>query len=266
MALLSRGIVPSIAIKRLFWFSGCGDVRGQCENKTMRPKNNHSLSLRIHRAVEAHVYRQVLRDVANRLRYGKAAPLSAMAIYPRPRDITRAYARGNGYPKLGRQQSGLVKPGDWDQQTKVLLNNTKLQSCHMRWVDGADWQETPIYKQMVEQIQQGLAPDECRSPQDVLARYVALDKIFDETRERGRLLDMDELPRYYYRRAHGATLVHVARDGTCLRSGGGAHRFAIAYILDLPEMPAQLGVIHPDAIKDGHLERLRTSRLKAPQA
>ncbi len=231
----------------------------------MRPQTSPSMTQRLHRAVEAHVYRQVIRDVANRVRYGAAAPLSAMAIYPRPRDITRAYARGNGYPKLGRQHSGMVKAGDWDKHTKTLLDNTKLRSCQMRWVDGAEWQETPIYKQMAEQIQQGRVPDDCRSSADVLARYTALDRIFEETRARGRLLDMEELPHYYYRRAHGATLVHVGRDGTCLRSGGGAHRFAIAYILDLPEMPAQLGVIHPDAIKNGHLERLRTSRLKASQ-
>lgn len=68
------------------------------------------------------------------------------------------------------------------------------------------------------------------------------------------------MPEQFCRRAHGATLVHVGHDGACLRSGGGGHRFAIANILDLPETPAQLGVIHPDAIADRHLERLRASR------
>ncbi|WP_245710878.1 hypothetical protein [Citreimonas salinaria] len=132
----------------------------------------------------------------------------------------------------------------------------------MRWIDGADWEETPIFRQLMRQIDQGLVPDDCRSGEELVARYRQLDSIFEETRARGRMLDMDELPEFHYRRAHGATLVHIARDGTCLRSGGGAHRFAIAHILDLPEMPAQLGAIHPEALEAGHLERLRRSALK----
>ncbi|WP_375260019.1 hypothetical protein [Citreimonas sp.] len=221
----------------------------------------------LQRAIEAHVYRQIVRDRLNRLRYGAGAPLSAMAIYPRPRAITHSYARTKGMPRLGRQQSGMVRGGDWDQSRSDISKSTKLVSCRMRWIDGADWHETPIVRQMVEQIGRGLAPDGCRSREDVLARYRRLDRIFEETRARGRLLDMDELPDFHYRRAHGATLVHIARDGTCLRSGGGAHRFAIAHILDLPEMPAQLGVIHPEALKAGHLDRLRKStlRLQAPK-
>ncbi|MGR3493762.1 hypothetical protein [Citreimonas sp.] len=224
-----------------------------------------SLRHRLQRAIEAHVYRQTVRDWLNRLRFGDRAPISAMAIYPRPRDITHTYAHRKGLPRLGRQKSGMVLGGDWDKSRNDMTNNTKLVSCRMRWIDGADWDETPIVRQMVEQIGRGLAPDGCRSREDVLARYRQLDRIFEETRARGRLLDMDELPDFHYRRAHGATLVHIARDGTCLRSGGGAHRFAIAHILDLAEMPAQLGVIHPEALKAGHLDRLRKSALR-PQA
>lgn len=35
------------------------------------------------------------------------------------------------------------------------------------------------------------------------------------------------------------------------------HRFAVAYILDLEKIPAQLGVIHADAVKSGILKKLR---------
>jgi hypothetical protein len=228
----------------------------------MRHNQSPSVIGRIHRAIEAHVYRQLVRDVANKLRYGNLAPLSAMTVYPRPRDITHGYARIQGGPRLRRQHSGMVKAGDWDNHRRDMSNDTKLVSCQMRWINGADWEETPIFRQMLEQIKQGLAPDECRTRDDILTRYRKLDSIFEETRARGRMLEMEELPDFYYRRAHGATLVHLARDGTCLRSGGGAHRFAIAHILDLAEMPSQLGVVHPEALWAGHLERLRVSRLR----
>lgn len=185
-----------------------------------------------------------------------------MAIYPRPRDVTEAYQRQKGDPALGRQQSGKVVGGNWDLHRSDVDTNTKLVSCRMRWLEGADWEETPIYAYMMAEIRDGRVTNGCRTREDVDERYRRLDAIFATVRAEGRLRDMSELPEYF-RRAHGATLIHVARDGTCLRSGGGAHRFAIARILDLPEMPAQLGAIHPDAIRDGHLARLRRSRFAA---
>lgn len=211
------------------------------------------------RAIEAHVPRKVGRDILNRLRFGRRAPLSDMPIFAVPREITEFYAPGGGYPRLRRQQSGLVLGGDWDLQRTDVEDNIKLISCRMRWEGGADWQDTPVFRWMLRAIGQGQAPDACRSPEDVARRYGALDRVFEETRARGRLLLRRELPGFF-RREHGAVLLHVARDGTLLRAGGGQHRFAIAKILDLPEMPAQLGVVHRQALDSGVLERLRVSR------
>lgn len=214
------------------------------------------------RALEAHRPRKFIRDRINRLRYGAAGPLSDMAVFPDPRAITDGYLPLSGL-KLRRQSSGLVMGGDWDLSRGPLRGARKFTSCHMHWVEGADWEETPVYKDLLDKIDRGETPDECHTVEDVKERYARLDRIFAETRSRGRLLRMHELPDAYYRREHGATFVHLARDGTCLRSGGGAHRFAIAKILELPEMPAQLGVVHPQAIRNGHLARLSRSRFEA---
>lgn len=213
------------------------------------------------RVIETQVYRQVFRDRLNYLRFGAKAPLSAMAIYPRPRDIVGIYDHVAAKRPLRRHKSGLVLGGDWDTFRRDLAEDTKLKSCYMRWVDGADWQEIPIWQSMLNQIARGKTPDKCCTAEDVLARFSRLDEIFEETKARGRMLAPCEVPGAYYRRAHGATYVHIARDGSCLRSGGGAHRFAIAHVLDLPEVPAQLGVIHLEALKNGDLERLRISKM-----
>lgn len=213
----------------------------------------------LHRAIEAQVPRKVCRDIVNRIRFGAAAPLSDMTIYGVPREITEFYAPGGGYPRLRRQQSGMVLGGDWDLRRTDVEGNIKMISCRMRWEGGADWRDTPIFQRMLDEIAAGEAPDDCKSPEDVAARYVALDRVFAQTRERGRLLTRSELPGHF-RREHGGVLLHVARDGTLLRAGGGQHRFAIAKILDLPEMPAQLGVVHRDALRSGVLDRLRVSR------
>ncbi|MEL6520504.1 MAG: hypothetical protein AAFQ66_06045 [Pseudomonadota bacterium] len=126
----------------------------------------------------------------------------------------------------------------------------------MHWVKGRDWESTPIFERLCREIEAGLTPDGCRTIEDLRARYAALDQIFEETRRLGRLLNMRELPAFF-RREHGAVLLHIGHDGALLRAGGGAHRFAIARILDLPEMPAQMGVIHKDALKSGVLDKLR---------
>ena len=215
------------------------------------------------RAVEAGRPQKALRDLILIAKYGQRGPLSDMAIFPKASELNYNYV-AKDKRRFRRRHSGHVLAGDWDLSRKDLSDNTKLKSCRMHWIDGADWEETPIFQRMLAQIKQGLAPDECRSEEDVQNRYKRLDKIYEQTRQRGRLLRMSELPEYY-RREHGAPLVHVARDGTCLRSGGGAHRFAIAKLLDLPEFPAQLGVIHPLAIENGHLDRLRKSAFAPDQ-
>ena len=130
----------------------------------------------------------------------------------------------------------------------------------MHFVEGVPWCETPIYARLLSEIKAGKQPDELRSEADLVARYARLDRMFEETLARGRFLLRRHLPECF-RDEHGGVLMHVARDGTCLRSGGGVHRMAIAKILNLPEMPAQIGAIHPDAIRDGYLQKLLVSRL-----
>ena len=79
--------------------------------------------------------------------------------------------------------------------------------------------------------------------------------MYEEVKRTGLLLPHGGFNRT--RREHGGVLIHISRDGTPLRYGGGAHRFAIAYILDIEKAPAQLGVIHLDAAKSGVMKELR---------
>lgn len=101
----------------------------------MSHQTRRSVLQRLQRGIEAHVYRRAARDLYNRLRFGNFAPLSAMAIHPRPRDITQSYDGREGGRKLGRQQSGSVLGGDWDiyRQDLIPFTNKKLVSCQMRW-------------------------------------------------------------------------------------------------------------------------------------
>lgn len=50
-------------------------------------------------------------------------------------------------------------------------------------------------------------------------------------------------------RESGGVYVHINRNGEAIFGGGGIHRFAIARILSLDTIPAQLGVVHEEALK-----------------
>lgn len=200
-----------------------------------------------------------MRDLWYVLRFGRLAPKSDSAVFVEATSVNFGLAKPRASKRFRRQNSGAVVPGDWDLERIDIEGNTKLKSCRMRWEQGAEWADTPIYQRLMREIGEGKTPDGCATLEDLAARYAALDALFEETRLRGRLLTKAELPDGF-RREHGGILLHVARDGTCLRSGGGAHRFAIARILGLPDMPAQLGAVHPGALEGGFLMRLLSPR------
>jgi hypothetical protein len=208
------------------------------------------------RSLRNHVPQKALRDVMNRLRFGDAVPPSDSAVFVRNSDLTLSWDRAASPVKLWRRDSCRVVPGDWDRYRKPGLGGLRMESCRMRYLDGADWEETPQYQRMMMLVGRGERPAGCRNPEDVKQRYEALDRMVAETRARGRFLTREELPDCF-RREHGGILVSLAGDGVLLRTGGGGHRFAIAKVLDLPEVPVQLGAIHPDALRDGHLAALR---------
>ncbi|MGR3376153.1 hypothetical protein [Salipiger abyssi] len=212
------------------------------------------------RDIEAQVPRKAVRDLWNRFRYGADAPRSDERIYLPPCEIRDSYDANAGRKPLRRQHSGMIVAGDWDLCRTPFAENIKFQSCRMHYEDGVAWEDTPLFARMLRHLAEGRRPDGCVTHEDVVNRYETLDRIYEETQRRGRLLAQSELPEYF-RREHGGILVHIDRNGQPLRASGGMHRLAIAQILKLPEVPAQLGVVHPEAIYKALLAPLRQSRL-----
>ncbi|MGR3370282.1 MAG: hypothetical protein ACU0CC_01120 [Sagittula sp.] len=212
------------------------------------------------KSVEAHVPHKVLRDMINRVRFGAVVPPSDSAIYVDPAEVRFEYT-GGARLRLRRHDSARVVGGDWDRHRSEIGETIRMKSCRMRFFEGADWEDTPMYQRMLRQIGEGKKPDGCASVEDLRRRFAGIDLLKARTLAEGRFLNREELPENF-RREHGGILLHVARDGTLLRSGGAGHRFAIARLLNLPEIPAQIGAIHREAVDNGVLASLRrTSRL-----
>lgn len=212
------------------------------------------------RALEAKVPQKFARDILNRLRFRDKAPLSDEALFVPLTDVHAAYHPDpkNGAPAFRRRHSGLVRGGDWDLSTRPLKESFKHLACRLHFVDGLPWEETGVYERHLRNIEKHGQSDGCRTLEDLKRRYAGVDRLYDEVSQSRRLRPRSEVPGYF-RREHGGIFVHIDRNGRALRRGGGEHRYAIARILDLPEIPVQPGVIHIDALRHGHLDRLRHS-------
>ena len=212
----------------------------------------------VKRAISAGVPGKVVRDVVNRWRFGPDAPQSDELIWIRPLHVTDFYRAdpANGAPQFRRRHSGMVASGDWDMSRKPLTSQIKLDSIRDHFERGVPWHQTDIFSWMLKRLDKEGVVDGFSSREELIARYEGLDRIYDEAKRTGALRPHGSVNQT--RREHGGILVHIARDGTPLRDGGGMHRFAIAYILGLEKIPAQLGVIHADAVHAGLMQDLRT--------
>lgn len=209
------------------------------------------------KAISAGVPVKVVRDVVNRLRFGADAPQSDELIWVRARDVANWYKPDpdNGAPRYRRRHSGIVAAGDWDLSRKPFGSQIKLDSIRDHFERGVPWQQTNLFDWMLKQISEKGRIDGCHTREDLIERYERLDRIYDEAQRTGTLRPHGSVNET--RGEQGGILVHIARDGTPLRDGGGMHRFAIAYVLDLQKVPAQLGVIHSEAVQAGVMAELR---------
>ena len=217
----------------------------------LRPQN-------IVRSLRAQVPRKVLRDLRNRVTFGPAAPLSDECIYINPRAVTHRYVPNpkNGAPKFRRMHSGHVATGDWDRHVAPLTLNIKEEAIKQHFLQGIPWEQTALFAKLSREIAEKGIADDCHSVEELRARYERMDRLYDLASRTGKLLPRRALPDYF-RREHGGIYVHIDRNGRAIRSGGGMHRFAIARLLGLTDVPAQIGVVHFDAVRNGLLAAYR---------
>jgi hypothetical protein len=183
-----------------------------------------------------------LRDVLNTLRYGSQAPRYAERIWVRPRAVRYAL-HGPGYYLTC---SGRVISIEENFQLVDLLETSRIKSAFSHWVDGVPWELTPDYRVTLDAVANGKDWGGCSTEDDLRARFHRLDRIFEQTRTDRRLKTRKELDPSSFRE-EGGILVCIGKGGEPLLYDG-FHRFAIALILDLPAVPAQLGFVDEAAI------------------
>jgi hypothetical protein len=123
----------------------------------------------------------------------------------------------------------------------------KFRICRLHWQDGQSWEEAGAYEHIQSRISRYGTYDGCRSHGQIVARYARLDALYDQVQLDGGLRPMNEVHTWAFRE-FGGVRFHVGADGELIFGRCGNHRFAIALILGLSVIPAQLGCVHVKAI------------------
>jgi hypothetical protein len=202
------------------------------------------------------ILRGPLRDFWNLLSGSDDFPRAQERIWINPMRLTRIYTRNPAHtPDYKRRHSGMVLAGDWDHHTEPLDQSWKIAACLAHFRDGVPWEDTGIYDRMQAMIAERGQFDSCRTMDDIIARYQMIDALYADIRKNG--FRDETVRRFGASRLPEGVYVHVDRNGAPIFGAIGNHRIGIARALGLTRIPAQLGVVHPDAVKAEVMNELR---------
>ena len=200
-----------------------------------------SLSPMGHLAVAKSVARMVWIDAGQIVRHGRDAPRWAERIWVDPSACSLVATDVD----RGRRRSGQVVGGTWGVAPVETVAKVRMAEEH--WRTGASWKQVGAYDYVMENLARLSQRDGYRTTDDVERRFEYLDAVFDTVRREGRLRPRSERPGRTLRE-NGGVYMHVGGDREPVFGNGGCHRLAMARVLGLARIPAQLGAVHPDAL------------------
>ncbi|MGM8886397.1 hypothetical protein ACS8FD_10690 [Psychrobacter sp. 1U2] len=193
-------------------------------------------------------------DVINILKYQKNAPFSCERLFVKPSNINfmldPSIDFGNN---LQRSDTGTVRGGDWDLSIIPFTELDKYKVCYAHFSENKSWKDSNAYDLMLYLMEKEPGIDGCYNIDDIVIRYNKLDDIFLSTKDSRKLLSASEVNKKVFRE-EGGIYVHIGRNGNLIFGLGGCHRLSIAKILELEEVPVQLGVVHESAISNWGIE------------
>jgi len=144
-----------------------------------------------------------------------------------------------------------VVGGTWDQELRRFENGVTFRSFRQRFVDNEEWTETPYYQFAQDQIEKTGSYKGYTTSEGVEQRCRQLDDLYHNIDANGYhtqcVIDSNgdvELHRHQHLPPElREVTVHITREGEFLWRGG-AHRLAIAKLLQLDEIPVRICVRH----------------------
>jgi hypothetical protein len=195
-------------------------------------------------------------NIRNKLALGRNAPEYGERLWINPSfikekipvDTRKEYFNNVHVPK------GAVIDGDWDKQGVQIELTSVFLSCRNHYINGVPWERTGRYELMLKEIKQKGAPvSGCANLDDIVARYKKLDKIYEKIRAEKIFRTSEENSGrkgiFLFLKKETDVIVCIDRHGMPMLAGDGHHRISIAKLLELPVIPAMLGVVHPLGLK-----------------
>lgn len=178
------------------------------------------------------------RNIYNIIRYGSNCPKHGQLVYFNPQKIEGCTSIWN------RKDSGLIVDGSWSNSSNLnpLESLVKYRAVMQRYKFDMEWEETGVYNHMMKLIEDRGGVDGCSTIEDVKERYENLDDLYQRLKHGEKFKSSKEL------KNGNDIYIHIGADGEAIFGCGGIHRFAMAKILGLKNIPAELGVVHRNAI------------------
>ena len=192
------------------------------------------------------LFRAYVNDRRSLQQFGTTAPKYAEII-----NVLTANIETQLTTSIRRSASGVVMPKDWCPIVERLDKNQKISYCIKHWRDGLSWEKSGAIDFHMKAIEVNGRIDHCRTRADVDRRLSRLDKIWQLAKRTQKLKLKKEISPFSFRE-YGGILVHIDGQGKPIFGLGGQHRLAIALTVGLRSFPAQLGVIHPNALSRLH--------------
>ncbi|AUX10531.1 hypothetical protein AArcSl_2920 [Halalkaliarchaeum desulfuricum] len=142
--------------------------------------------------------------------------------------------------------------GDWDRDLPPVDSSIKYRSVVERFRNDTPWQETEVYQTALKKIESGESYwNGCRSRDELKKRTSTVDELYRDIRDSGFKSQSEIhgksvkeiLLSGSFDRSKTDVTVAIGRDGEILFVDGN-HRFAIAHVLGLDELPVRVVVRH----------------------
>ena len=198
--------------------------------------------------------RAFAHDVRNTVKYGSQAPKFGERIYVTLSDELEVVS-AQKEQLYGQVLDSWPPPGF--RKFSKFTETEPFGSCVQHWEGGVPWEATRQFRILERKIHERGCSAGCRNVGDLLARYAALDNIFELMRRQRRLAPCAEYNQWCFRETEGVVF-DVGPGGKCFFAKKGQHRLSMAIILGIRSVPAALGGIYIGSLP--LLGRLRSNR------
>ena len=197
-----------------------------------------------------------LRDFYNRLKFGFSAPKSYEEILINPRECKLSIHSKYVADILPVYSSALVVDKWPMAKATPVVDLPKVNYCIRHWVKNENWEDVGAYDYIRNKILNNKISDHgIKTEQEIVLRFKRLDTIFRQIKIENKFKKQRELFKGNLREK-GGVLIHIGPNGVPYFGLKGNHRFAMAYILNIP-IPAQIGLVHTSS-----LDKIESMRMK----